>query len=312
MGFIALDFETSCSNMNSACSLGLTVVHDNQIIDAKHYFIQPPSLDFDWINVKIHGITPDAVQYEPKFPDIWSEINSLFYENIVIAHNASFDMSILRALQSEYDLNMPNFLYSCSMQISQIICPDCGGSLTERAAYLGIDPGSHHNALDDAITSAKLVLKTLKEKKEKSIGSLLANNPFLSANSFYDVRIPNGSIPSRKSSRRHFVHVSPSNIVADCDKEDQSHPFFGKHIVVTGEFEKLSRSEAFQKIADIGGILKSGVSRNTNILIVGKQDNSIVGDDGMSGKEEKAYELIEKGHCIEIINEDEFYDILGI
>ncbi len=36
----------------------------------------------------------------------------------------------------------------------------------------------------------------------------------------------------------------------------------------------------------------------------------IVGDDGLSTKEEKAYDLIEKGHDIKIINEDEFLSLI--
>lgn len=313
MGFIALDFETSCNSMDSACSIGIVRVQDKEIVDTRHYYIQPPSLDFDWINVKIHGITPDIVQNQPKFPDIWNEIHDLFYENIIIAHNASFDMSILRALQTEYDLHIPNFLYACSMEVSQLICHECGGSLTERAAYLGINPGNHHNALDDAITSAKLVLSTMDHINANCIGSLLAQYPFISTNNFYDIKVPGKSVPRKKPGYGNSnIHVRTTSIQADVSKIDVNHPFYGKQIVVTGEFEKLPRKDAFQKIADIGGILKSGVSRNTHILIVGKQDNSIVGDDGMSTKEEKAYDLISQGHYIEIIKENEFYEILGI
>jgi len=42
------------------------------------------------------------------------------------------------------------------------------------------------------------------------------------------------------------------------------------------------------------------------ILVVGQQDYRIVGDDGMSGKQEKAVKLIEKGSFLEIISEDDF------
>jgi len=45
-------------------------------------------------------------------------------------------------------------------------------------------------------------------------------------------------------------------------------------------------------------------------LVVGVQDKSLVGDDGLSTKEEKAYKLIEKGYDIKIINEKEFLKLL--
>jgi len=66
-----------------------------------------------------------------------------------------------------------------------------------------------------------------------------------------------------------------------------------------------------QKVVDVGGILKSGVSRATNYVVGGLQDKSIVGSDGLSTKEEKALALIEAGHPIEIISEDEFLKLLA-
>ena len=48
------------------------------------------------------------------------------------------------------------------------------------------------------------------------------------------------------------------------------------------------------------------VSRKTNYLIVGRQDKSIVGEDGMSSKQEKAMKLKDAGQDIEIMSESEF------
>lgn len=37
----------------------------------------------------------------------------------------------------------------------------------------------------------------------------------------------------------------------------------------TGELQTLERKEAMQKVVDLGGILKSGVSSKTDYLVVG-------------------------------------------
>jgi DNA polymerase-3 subunit epsilon len=42
------------------------------------------------------------------------------------------------------------------------------------------------------------------------------------------------------------------------------------------------------------------VTKNTDFLVVGQQDYRVVGDDGMSSKQEKAIRLIEKGSDLEI------------
>jgi DNA polymerase III subunit epsilon len=44
----------------------------------------------------------------------------------------------------------------------------------------------------------------------------------------------------------------------------------------------------FKKIVvDIGGVIKCGVSSKTHYLVDGIQDKSLVGEDGLSTKEEK-------------------------
>ena len=48
------------------------------------------------------------------------------------------------------------------------------------------------------------------------------------------------------------------------------------------------------------------VTNDTDVLVVGQQDYKKVGDDGMSGKQEKAMKLLEKGKEIEILSEAEF------
>ncbi|MTL83710.1 DNA polymerase III subunit epsilon, partial [Turicibacter sanguinis] len=40
MNFIAIDFETANEKRDSACSIGLTVVKNNQIIEQKYYLIK--------------------------------------------------------------------------------------------------------------------------------------------------------------------------------------------------------------------------------------------------------------------------------
>lgn len=68
----------------------------------------------------------------------------------------------------------------------------------------------------------------------------------------------------------------------------------------------MSRTDAFHRIADIGGVLSNSVSKKSDFLIIGQQDYKIVGDDGMSNKQEKAFQLIAQGVPIEVLSEDEF------
>ncbi len=68
----------------------------------------------------------------------------------------------------------------------------------------------------------------------------------------------------------------------------------------------MSRTEAQQLIADIGGYPEKGITNSTNILVVGQQDFRVVGESGMSSKQKKAIEMKEKDLDIEIMSEHDF------
>ena len=59
-------------------------------------------------------------------------------------------------------------------------------------------------------------------------------------------------------------------------------------------------------MAEVGGIPTDSVTAKTDVLVVGQQDYRVVGDSGMSGKQKKALQLLEKGKDIEILSETEF------
>ena len=57
MNFIAIDFETANEKRASACSLGLVIVKEGQIVDKRYYLIKPKELRFNPMNTRIHGIS---------------------------------------------------------------------------------------------------------------------------------------------------------------------------------------------------------------------------------------------------------------
>ena len=67
-----------------------------------------------------------------------------------------------------------------------------------------------------------------------------------------------------------------------------------------------------QMAVNSGALVKTAVSKKTDFLIVGRQDTSLVGEDGMSTKEERAYDLINSGKAdIKIIGETEFISLVN-
>lgn len=308
--FIAIDFETANTSVNSACSLGIVCVSKFEIVDKKYYLIQPPDNKYLSQNSSIHGITPDMTASSPHFDSVWAEIKDLFLDTIIVAHNARFDMSVLKSCLDTYSLACDDFQYIDSIAISNRIISDknIGKSLEERAAYFNIPLGEHHNALSDAETCARIVIASVKATNRKSLKTYCSSYRRRTTHLFSELK-PMEKLPTIPVWQGKAV--SPATITPTVPIANEQHPFYKKNVVMTGDLQSMTRSNASQQIVNVGGILKSGVSSKTDYLVVGTQDISVVGADGLSTKERKAHELIQKGAAIKILHENEFLELLN-
>ncbi|MGX4644850.1 3'-5' exonuclease [Holzapfeliella sp. JNUCC 80] len=159
MNFIAFDFETANQKRNSACSLAIVMVRNNQIVDSFYSLINPQD-KFHYRNVQIHNITEDQVQDAPTFAEIWPYIKPLFAENLLtVAHNAPFDNSVLKACLKKYNLEVPNFLSLDTVKTSRTFFPELPNhKLNTVSDYLEIELKDHHNALADSLACANILI----------------------------------------------------------------------------------------------------------------------------------------------------------
>lgn len=172
MDFVTLDFETATSNGSSACSIGIGVFQEGLLVDSFYRLIQPPLNEYFAMNVRIHGIHPDMTENEKDFAGLWEEIMPLLANRLVLAHNASFDMGVLRKTLDYYSLDHPAFSYACSCQIAKKAWPQLPShSLGNMANHLCIS-FKHHNALEDAIACGMIALEAAKISAVETVDSL--------------------------------------------------------------------------------------------------------------------------------------------
>lgn len=174
MNFTAIDFETANGNRNSACSLGLVRVEDGKIIQRKEWLVSPPEMYFHPINVSIHGITQKDVWDKPEFNYIWEEVEGYLHGNLVIAHNASFDISVLKACLETYRIHKPDFNFFCTVQISRNVWPNLENHRLNTLANKFNIPLNHHNALEDTLACAKIAMFACQEMNVNNLIELTA------------------------------------------------------------------------------------------------------------------------------------------
>ncbi|GAA4310149.1 exonuclease domain-containing protein [Nibribacter koreensis] len=300
MDFIALDFETATADRDSPCEIGLTYVKEGQVVDTESWLIKPRSFPyFAPFNVSIHGITPQDVADEPEFHDLWEVLRPRLENNLIVAHNAGFDLSVLRRTLASYSIPFPSLDYACSYIMSRKAWPGLASyNLKSLCSQHSIRPG-HHRAAADSRACAELTLKILGQtqtscvrecssKLRTSIGRLLDG----------------GYTPSE--AKRDYSGRGFNPIIGDTSKHNPESIFFGRSVVFTGALSSMTRAAAQQVIVDIGGANHFGVRKDTDYLVVGQQDFRVVGEDGMSGKQEKAVSLIARGAPLEILSERDF------
>lgn len=303
--FIAIDFETATKDTGSACSVGIAVVENLKVVDSFYSLLQPPRNIFDESNVKIHNITPDMTENAPTLDDLWWQLKQWFSEHIpVVAHNVHFDVSVLR--QSS-QIDFPNFLY---LDTISMVSPFISGrkTLDNCAVELGVDLGNHHNAQVDAIACAEIAIEILKREECVTMWEYLALNPDVKTHWFANLipQITFGTHKKATKSHTKFSDVRPSDIAPTISCIDQTSLLYEKNIVFTGELT-IDRATAMQIAVNAGAVIKSSVSKKVDFLVVGVQDETLVGDDGLSTKERKAHQLNDSGAAnIEIIDEIAF------
>lgn len=301
--FVAIDFETATGYSDSACSIGIIAVEGLKIVEKKGYLIQPPDNEYWGRNIAIHKITPDQTRHAPTLNELWPEIEHFFNEHIpVVAHNAPFDMTVLRA---STNADIPDFVFVDSMDIAAAFTDR--RKLLECAEDMGIEleEDKHHDALFDAEVCATIAGIGVRAHKCLSMWEYIAKYGY--GRRFSDIKPKKSHTEKQK---HHYETARPKDVVCTVDNLSDKSPLYGKNIVFTGTLS-FERREAMQMAVNAGAIVRGSVSKKTDYLVVGKQDTELVGDDGMSGKEEKAYALNEAGIAlIKIIGESDFLRLI--
>ena len=310
MKFTAIDFETANSARTSACSVGLAIVEDGQIVRQHHRLIRPTPFQFAPYNVRKHGITAADVEDAPAFAEVWEAIRPKI-EGPLVAHNAAFDMSVLRSSLDLLGQNCPEMDYFCTLVIARHAWPEYPTySLSYIAATLGIE-FKHHEAEEDAIACARIALAACQKFNVPSLEALQDVCKLRIGRLFAGGHISCG-VPPKPIARTPGNHgVKAADIARSSDVSGEQHPCMGMAFVFTGTFSSMRQQDAMQAVADRGGICHDAVKTTTDYLVVGQEGYSHhYGAGYKSGKMQKAEVMRAKGRGIEILSEDDFLSML--
>ena len=259
---------------------------------------------FNPFNVQIHGITDDAVAGRPEFNEIWPEIQAIMSDQIVVAHNASFDMNVLKQLVELYDLQCSRIQFICTCCVAR---KTWAGLLNYTLKNLANSLGyliNHHDPLDDARTCGRILVDACEYHGCSSLSELADSIGMQIGELRGDYCVPCSiSNGYRGIQRKGYERISIAELKCDSPISDT---FEGKNVVFTGTLISMTRQTAAQKVVERGGSVYNSVRKDTNLLVMGLQDYSRFTDGKASAKTREAKALIEQGKPLEIIDENEF------
>ncbi len=109
--FAAIDFETANFERCSVCSVGVVIVRGGEIVDSFYSLIQPEPNYYHWRCTQVHGLTCADTDDAPVFCEVWKQIEPMIEGLPLVAHNAPFDKSCLKASFYTYQMDYPDMSF---------------------------------------------------------------------------------------------------------------------------------------------------------------------------------------------------------
>ena len=294
--YFVFDVETPNGSNDRISSIGFALIEDGQVTETGEYWVNPETR-FDDRNIELTGITPNAVKDAPTFPQVWKALAPWVEGSILVAHNARFDLSVLKKTASAYDMSLSSAEYLCTMELAKMFLPSLPHyGLKDLCVYYKIDL-DHHQAGSDALACAKVLLYLAHAQKDF----------FMYAKTYYFYSSPMKPL-TLCFSRRIFEEAADPVAYASTDGEVIS--VAGKSICLTGTFDHASRKDVEAELEQLGAEVRKTVVKKLDYLIVGGQgsDSWVAGNYGTKVK--KALELQAAGAGVQIIREADFFAVL--
>lgn len=297
--YCVIDIETSGYSMtlHSIIEVAALKFQNGKLVDTFSSLIKPDGFDsknsFLSKSIREHtGITDEMLSTASDTKSVLFRYMNFIGNSILVGHNVHYDINFLYDnIEHCFNLVLSNDFVD-TLRLSRRHLPNLPHhSLSDLVDHYGCKRLTFHRSLSDAQMTAQCYSKLVE-----------------------DILTTYGSLEEfrktfKRKSKPHY-HVKAQDVTATSNDFDVSHPLYGKVCVFTGAFEKMTRKEAMQTLANLGGLNADNVTRKTNYLIVGNSDyrKSIAGN--KSGKHKRAEQLKLDGYGIEIISENVFYDMI--
>ena len=175
--YVIFDLETTGLDPKDGTSIieiGAVRVKNNEIIDRFDELIDPGVKLSDEI-IRITNITDEMLVGKPKEEEIVKKFITWVGEDILVAHNARFDLSFMKLAYLKYSLGAFNFNVIDTLGISRYLDPQeryHNLTVLMERYQINWDEDKHHRADYDSEGTSLVLYEMLKKLEDKNIITL--------------------------------------------------------------------------------------------------------------------------------------------
>ncbi|PRO65194.1 PolC-type DNA polymerase III [Alkalicoccus urumqiensis] len=169
--YIVFDVETTglSAVYNTIIELAAVKIHQGEVIDTFESFADPGEKLSATI-IDLTGITDDMVEGQPAPGDVLKQFREWCGDDILVAHNASFDMGFLNAGYQQAGLPKSENAVIDTLEMARMLYPHFKNyRLNTLCKKFNIELVSHHRAIYDAEATGHLLWKMVKDALDKDI-----------------------------------------------------------------------------------------------------------------------------------------------
>ena len=168
--YVVFDIETTgfSSENDKIIEIGAVKIENGVIVDKFNEFVNPKVL-IPYKITELTGINNEMVKDAEEISEILPKFMNFINESVVVAHNASFDVSFIKANCRRLNIEF-NSPVMDTIPLCKYLFPNLKKyKLNTLCQHVGISLENHHRAVDDAKATGELLLHCFKLLKEKDI-----------------------------------------------------------------------------------------------------------------------------------------------
>ncbi|GAA0461549.1 PolC-type DNA polymerase III [Alkalibacillus silvisoli] len=169
--YIVFDVETTglSATYDKIIELAAVRIHQGEIVDRFERFANPHQ-KLSQTTIDLTGITDDMVKDAPEIEDVMRDFYEWCGSDVLVAHNASFDIGFINAAYQRIDLPKVKNPVIDTLELARLLHPELKNHrLNTLCKHLNIELTQHHRAIYDAEATGYLMWSLVKKAKEKEI-----------------------------------------------------------------------------------------------------------------------------------------------